>query len=240
MIESARGERYVVYDDVLTPEDFQKARFWFGSLDFTPVWPGTAARRISDGISYSAAGVGPIYSTSAAPHSSTGEVLGAMIGRLAEQASWLIGCEGERWTGLTLLPNFYPTGSRLSWHNDGPGRAGAYIYYLHPTWNASWGGELMLLDESATQLHTKSLLPPLSQQEDGLLELRREENAIRSATRSRFVSPWPNRLVVLQADTYHSIARVDTSAGENTRCAVTGFMLEASPASDEGLPASPH
>lgn len=223
MREVQRGDRVVVYDDVLSTEDHLRVWNWFNRLAFDPVVPGTLSRRTWDGVSF----VGPSFISEGrrkVPKTEPFEsVVGALISTLSDEASWLIGSQGERWTDLSVVPNYYPAGAKLGWHNDGPGRAGAFIYYVHRQWSPSWGGELLLLDESASDLWKAA--KEASGSQDGLFEHQTEDRALMNGSRSMFIAPKPNRLVVFVADTYHSVARVDSAAGEHARCALAGFYL---------------
>ena len=57
----------------------------------------------------------------------------------------------EPWTGFSVSAWIYRPGMGLEWHSDTGWLAG-YIYYVHPAWRASWGGELLVAagDNSST------------------------------------------------------------------------------------------
>jgi hypothetical protein len=47
------------------------------------------------------------------------------------------------WFGFSLSPWVYRAGMALSWHSD-DAYAASYVYYAHPAWDSSWGGELVV------------------------------------------------------------------------------------------------
>jgi len=49
----------------------------------------------------------------------------------------------DPWFGFSLSPWVYRTGMALNWHDDA-GYAASYVYYTHPAWDASWGGDLVV------------------------------------------------------------------------------------------------
>ncbi|MGH6872381.1 MAG: 2OG-Fe(II) oxygenase [Rhizomicrobium sp.] len=53
-----------------------------------------------------------------------------------------------KWTGFSQSAWVYRRGQGLEWHSD-TGWLGAYIYYMHPAWGASWGGELLVADDAS-------------------------------------------------------------------------------------------
>jgi hypothetical protein len=48
---------------------------------------------------------------------------------------------------MTARSYLHQQGASLDWHNDAGRFAGAYAYYCHPRWHASWGGELLLIED---------------------------------------------------------------------------------------------
>lgn len=101
----------------------------------------------------------------------------------------------EPWTGITQSAWTYPPGTGLEWHSD-TGWIGAYIYYMHPAWKPSWGGELLIAAGGAPC-------------ESG----------------GAFVYPRPNRLVLLEGGTMHCIKKVESAAGRAGRASVSGFLF---------------
>jgi 2OG-Fe(II) oxygenase superfamily len=115
----------------------------------------------------------------------------------------------DPWTGFSQSPWIYRSGAGLEWHSD-TGWLGAYIYYLHPLWRSSWGGELLVADGD---------MPPPDR--DG------SRRAVEAVCRSGgvFIYPHPNRLVLLRGGTYHCIKKVESAAGDAFRASVSGFFF---------------
>jgi len=65
------------------------------------------------------------------------------------------------------------------------------------------------------------------------LDNRRENEVLDEIGAGTYLTPKPNRLVVMAGSTPHMINRVHAAAGTNARCAVAGFFVRAS-----ALPAS--
>lgn len=85
---------------------------------------------------------------------------------------------------------------------------GAYVYFTHQTWDASWGGGLALIDEESR--------PDAA---DGAA-------LVHSPVHPTLILPRPNRLVVFRARTMHAVQRVDPTAGDRPRRTWTGFITE--------------
>lgn len=135
-------------------------------------------------------------------------------------------------TGRIIL---FGRGGGLRWHADASDQVGAYIYYGHPEWQTSWGGELMIMDGATTLGHgltekaagsfgkanakTGGVIGP-DFQLDGAEE-RRAANGL-----GRFITAKPNRLVVLSGSAEHRVAPVTDSAGDHLRSSLTGFIVK--------------
>jgi hypothetical protein len=132
----------------------------------------------------------------------TGTFVDTVLDKIHEAAinSNLFGGLGESWLGTLSSIYKYDLGKRLIWHTDSHNYTGAFTYYLHTTWNENWGGYLLY----------KSSINEFGQSEkqDG-----------------GFLSPSPNRLVLLKSPMPHSITPV-TSPLEYPRIALTGFFVK--------------
>jgi len=135
-------------------------------------------------------------------------------------------------TGRVIL---FGRGGGLRWHADSSDQIGAYIFYGHPEWQTSWGGELMIMDGATTLGHglTEKAAGSFGRakarpggvigpdfQLDGAEE-RRAANGL-----GRFITAKPNRLVVLSGSAEHRVAPVTDGAGEHLRCSLTGFIVK--------------
>lgn len=251
-----RTARYAVFDDVFSPEDF--SRIWeYVQLDeFMPAhharWE--KAWRLSDGqplvgvlVRHELEGHGgDAKSTDGRPARTfpTRGGIDLLIGLLLEQheelAEW-IGRRGTDWTALTARPYLYPAGTALAWHTDAFSYSGAFVYYSHRQWGASWGGELLLSDDSTAGADLGDKYTLSAVMNDGkvvglrrvptppALEHEQEERVLMGAGLGDYVMAKPNRLVIMKAGTPHRIARVDQAAGENVRCSIGGCFLRTQP-----------
>lgn len=111
----------------------------------------------------------------------------------------------DPWTGFTMSAWVYRRGAGLEWHSDRGWLAG-YIYYAHPLWHSSWGGELLVGTDSASG---------------------RSGSDVDAACRigGVFVHPSPNRLVLVRGGTWHCIKKVENAAGDAFRASVSGFFF---------------
>lgn len=221
MRQTERGSRYVVYDDFLAHEEFEQAIGLMarsGLADtqsvISPSLDGPATR--SRGMTFTASiGDGQ---TNGRP---------AFFSRIAQAVhgeTQLFGNAGAAWNKITFTFWQYPAGSRLGWHNDaGRGREGEFILYLHRQWDISWGGELMLIDRDPQSLLHRAGA------DGAALETASPDVRLREILRVCEVSPLavlprPNRLVLVKANTIHTVRRVDHTAEDNKRCTLTGFV----------------
>lgn len=104
----------------------------------------------------------------------------------------------DDWAGSLTSFCKYGTGNKLGWHDDGASYIGAFSYYIHPSWEKEWGGELLY-------------------KRTGF----RDENAC------GIISPKPNRLVILKSPLEHAISTV-TSPELIYRLTLTGFIFKSS------------
>ena len=111
----------------------------------------------------------------------------------------------DPWTGFSSSAWTYPSGTGLEWHSDTGWLAG-YIYYMHPTWRASWGGELLVATDGAPSSATR-------------VESVCETGGV-------FIYPRPNRLVLLRGGTLHCIKKVENAAASAARTSVSGFFFD--------------
>jgi len=160
--------------------------------------------------------------------------LDIMIARfidLSEHFTPLLGAFGDAWDDFTAQMSLHPSGTGLVWHRDAEENVGSYTYYAHPTWNAEWGGELLLSDDVSIPkelgVYFHRLAP--ASKASGFAAPAHLDNDDASELLMRrglgfFVAPKPNRLVVIQAGTPHAIAKVRPSAGRQVRASVTGFV----------------
>jgi hypothetical protein len=133
-------------------------------------------------------------------------------------------------SAVTARSYLHPQGASLDWHNDAGRFAGAYAFYCHPRWHASWGGELMLVEDDIPD----DLLPEKEIMENGDIVTRRNWNVIHKddlsellfarTTSTEFIFPVPNRMVIMRRGLWHKIGLVKNQA-PLARCSVAGFFL---------------
>lgn len=221
MRETERGERYVVFDDFLTGAAFDvavdqlaRAKMSVKQSVISPELDGHALR--SDGISFpSSIGDG---------RPSGRPALYTRIAQVVHSEHQIFGKAGIDWDRLTFTFWKYPAGSRLGWHNDaGGGRRGEFILFLHREWDIAWGGELMLIDRDPVKILDTC---PVTEQIIADHPLARLGRILRECEVSpRAILPRPNRLVLVQANTVHTVRRVDQTATDHLRCTLTGFAF---------------
>lgn len=253
-----RRSRYAVFDDVLSADEFAQLWEYIQLDEYSSAHQARWEKswRLADGqplvgvmVSHLLDGQTDDFGRSTdgrvtrsyPTRGGIDSIIGLLLDRHDEFAEW-IGARGHDWKALTARPYLYPAGTALSWHTDAYSYSGAFVFYAHPEWSASWGGELMICDESTadTNLGDKHVLSTVVKEGKvvGLrrmpvppaLDHKRENEILVGAGLGEFVIAKPNRLVIMRAGTPHRIARVDPAAGENVRCSIGGcFLREATP-----------
>ena len=146
----------------------------------------------------------------------------AMLGR-PEVSAFL--AASESWRNLSFTSYIYPPGTGLGWHSDVK-KSAAFIYYLHPEWHESWGGELLLEDQRAPAVPA-SLDGPGS----GFRSFYSSEPASTPGL-GTYVAPLPGRLVLIRGGVRHTVKKVEAAAGEAFRATISGFFVD--PPADSG------
>jgi hypothetical protein len=124
----------------------------------------------------------------------------------------------DPWTGLSLSAWVYRPGTGLEWHSDTGWLAG-YIYYLHPVWRSSWGGELLVAAPDPSSSGAALATP--SSAGDSRIDV---EAVCRMG--GAFIYPRPNRLVFLRGGTLHCVKKVESAAGKAFRASLSGFFFK--------------
>ena len=146
----------------------------------------------------------------------------AMLAR-PEVSAFLADC--EPWGNLSLTSYIYPPGTGLGWHSDGK-KSAAFIYYSHPEWHESWGGELLLEDRRLPAVPAPPGGPGCTFH--SFYSSRPSETPGLGA----YVTPLPGRLVLIRGGVRHTIKKVDAAAGGAFRATISGFFVE--PPADSG------
>ncbi|MGF6870596.1 hypothetical protein OKW35_000050 [Paraburkholderia sp. MM5477-R1] len=113
----------------------------------------------------------------------------------------------------SLTPWIYPPGTALGLHRDDGDLDGSYIFYFSRDWDVHWGGLLHCMVEPANDsVPARAILNP-----------DEERKSVCLAGPGIWVSPAPNRLVILDSYVRHFISRVDSNAGDRPRLTISGF-----------------
>ena len=208
MIRTAETEDYVIYDEVLDNDQFNKLweaiqldEFLIPHINnWSKVW------RITDG---SPVGTRD-YNASQDNFNNYMDLMRFIILEAAKMHPQIILSHDE----LILRSYLYPRGTKLNWHND-LGYSGAAIFYAHPEWASTWGGELML-----------ARTPPMVNITPPHLDHREEDKFLAHLGTGTYITCKPNRLVLTKPGVWHSINRVDDDAGDHCRTTVVGFFKQ--------------
>lgn len=249
-----RTARYAVFDDALPADDFARLWEYIQLEDYSAVHHARWEKvwRLADGEPLAGAtvrhplgapdGAQATMGTDGRPmrgyptRGGIDALIGVLLDRHEEFVEW-IGRRDLDWRTITARPYLYPTGTSLSWHTDDILYSGAFVYYAHPRWGASWGGELMIASESACDTDLGHKYTTTVQIKDGrpvglrripvpaALDHEKENEILLSEGTGDYIAAKPNRLVITKSGTPHRVARVDPAAGEHVRCSIGGFFL---------------
>ncbi|MEM6812632.1 MAG: 2OG-Fe(II) oxygenase [Pseudomonadota bacterium] len=229
---------FIVVDNFLNQEDVRKIYHYLRGRRFEYVHSKRKiqAFKITDGH--------PLWSDPVLSHSwekntlyptyPVGTDLDLIIKKIMDFAKAyesIIGRHEEDWIHFFIRPYLYPAGTGLNWHKDGKYRAaGAFVYYAHPEWKPDWGGELLMSDTYSYDTTEEN--------SDTEIDLRRsdwgntrQEELIQQRGVGHYILPKPNRFVLMKGMNFHTIKKVDQSAGANLRMTLQGFFQ--SPIKDE-------
>jgi len=209
-------DHYLINDNVLPPDEFanlwrqiQTLRFYFPERPWNKVWQITDPPPVSSDRFF--------WSQRPLPYG-----LDIIANKFVEafQSSNYYGSEGDAWTDIVFTVYLNGRGSRLMPHADAPHYVGAALYYAHPTWSSSWGGELVFPD--VPPLEERGTPGPLN---GSLFTALEDECFTRSGT-GTYVAPTPNRMVLIRPNTWHRTFPVDIDAGNRLRCSISAFILQ--------------
>jgi hypothetical protein len=206
-----------IYDEVLSQEDFASLWKWVQEDNYTGAHSNEWLKvwRLSDSPPMG----GTSFYLSKAPFSNPIDKLLPKVLQMAEDSRDMIGKRGEKWNEISIKSYIYPRGTKLSWHNDS-GYEAACIFYTHPKWSSSWGGELFIAETDKNFekecFEEKLKIGPLEKEYvDAILE----DKGV-----GRYVHSKPNRAVLTPAPIWHTVNRVDADAGDNCRCSIVFFF----------------
>ena len=150
------------------------------------------------------------------------------LNQVCSDYSPIVGQRKKDWSHYTGRITLYSQGTKLSWHQDGPGRTGAYVYFAHREWNVQWGGELCLADSLANndELSNESQEWNAIKQKNQHIDNSLQNRLLLKNGFGHYVQPKPNRLVIFNSKVHYMINRVDASAGNHFRVTVSGFFIK--------------
>lgn len=202
------NEDFLVIDDVLSTEDFaafvmdaESLRYSFSNGRWSRVWQLSDPQAICSGSFYLS-------------QSPIGFGMDKIVIAFEEaiKISNFYGAKNETWEDIAFRAYKQPRGSKLNYHFDSPQYVGAGVYYCHAQWQPLWGGDLVFPD-----------LAPVDRlgdkEQKGMIE------KIQRLSSGRFVSPKPNRLVLINGGVLHCTNRIDPDAGNNIRTSISAFLL---------------
>jgi len=214
-----KNSKFVIFDDVLPPDvfetvwlhaQFENYAYALGNPTWIKVW------RLGDQAPLGSAE----YPYSKRPFNNYMDVVGHVFSQIAQNSADIVGDESN-WNELTLRSYIYPRNTKLSWHNDAEQYAGAFTYYVHPKWGSTWGGELLVAEvPPMSELKNKPKVGPH-------LEHDWEDEYIMENGVGQWISPKPNRCVLMAGGVCHSVNRVDPDAGDHARVSIVGFLIKS-------------
>lgn len=212
-----KNNKFAIYDDVLEQSIFEQV--WIHAQHenyIVPTQNGNWIKvwRLGDGVPH---GSGE-YHWSKRPFNNYMDAIGHVFFEIAKNSSDIVGDESN-WNELITRTYLYPRNTKLSWHNDAEQYAGALTYYIHPKWGSTWGGELMIAE-----------VPPLHEirkrpQAGPHLDHEWENEYLLEHGVGQWISPKPNRCVIMAGGVYHAVNRVDADVGDYCRCSSVGFLM---------------
>jgi hypothetical protein len=208
----ASSPKFVVYDDVLSPEENQHVWYYVQNEEYAVPQQWIKVWRMGDKFPQ---GSREYFPSKLVPKTSMPQgmaIASDHIIDLLKANEEILGKEGDTWNQVVLRSYIYPRETKLSWHNDA-GYVGAIILYTHQYWGSTWGGELLVAETSAKITEG-----------GGPLDTKWRDDMIGHFGMGHYITPKPNRVVITGPGVWHQIARVDADAGENCRCSIVGFL----------------
>jgi len=214
----SKDAHHAVVDEVFEPAVFQDFWKYFNTLPFAyrsmtgwqKVW------KISDGQILASS---PSYHSQAPFNNPMDIVHQTVLGLAKQHLEEIVGKEGQDWKELFFTPYIYPSGTKISWHDD-YGYTGACIFYPHQEWCPNWGGELMIArTPGAGEIQGNDVIPDM-------MTRKYIDPILNHYGMGVYVAPLPNRMVFTSGKVWHAINRVDQAAGDNVRCSIVGFFTK--------------
>lgn len=201
------AETFGVYDEVFSPEEMALLWQYVQDAEYSMPHAGNWMKvwRLNDSM---AMGGTPHY-YSRRPFNNALDIIAYYAEKFAERHSFL-----DEWHEMSIRPYLYPRNTKLSWHND-LGYSGAIIFYVHPYWSSSWGGELMIAQT-----------PPGGSFAAPHLDRTGQDKFLELFGMGQYITAKPNRAVITAPGVWHQINRVDADAGDHIRASIVCFFLK--------------
>jgi len=231
------NKQFVVFDNVLSEQEFQHVWSYLQTEDYHPVHQQKWQKvyRLCDGLPFEGPTVYSAAPQGADPRSicvfPTNRGIDVLFKKVLENADRFIewvGKKGEDWQILTGKAFLFPNGSGLSWHTDRSGRTGSFSFYGHSQWNVQWGGELLVADESLKDYRQPQPERYGNDEQKRVgpqLDNSYENERLMERGVGHYVFPKPNRLVVIGSGNFHRI-NTSGSTGTHVRCSISGFFIK--------------
>lgn len=211
-----RTSKFAIYDDVLSPEEFTQLFSYVQDENYGKPIEGNnwiKVWRLGDCSPVA----GPCRYASQGNTNTALDLVKVKMEEAAKAHPELV----QPFKDLSIRPYLYPRGTKLSWHDDSTVYSGAATFYCHKKWGSTWGGELLVAETPALKdVFAGQNLPKPHMDHEW------EDHFINIYGMGHFISPKPNRLVLMAPGVYHSINRVDPDAGDHLRASVVGFYLK--------------
>lgn len=208
-------DRFIIYDDLLPPEDFlrlvgdiQRIRYHYPDKEWHKLWSFSDPPTVSSDA----------FHWSRKPFGFGLDQVTSVIHECLENSKDR-GLLKISWMDVGFRIYMQPVGSRLNCHSDTPIYVGAAVYYAHEDWRPNWGGELVFPNVN------DSLENDSNELSNGPIFNKKMERKLMESFCGEYVSPKPNRLVVIRPGALHYTNRVDSSAGSNIRVSISSFLL---------------
>lgn len=118
---------------------------------------------------------------------------------------------GLEWKDLRIHSHIATRGTKLNWHTDRHGYC-AFTYYAHMSWGSTWGGELFIPEA-----------PTLEEKPPRIYDSKYWDSYLANGF-GTYITPKPNRCVLVFPGVVHSFARIDPDAGDAVRVSIVGFL----------------
>jgi Rps23 Pro-64 3,4-dihydroxylase Tpa1-like proline 4-hydroxylase len=218
MREVIKNSRFVVWDDILSSEDFgqllvhvSKSKFHSPHRNgWESVWKSTDGECMRTQALY----------TENFPTKTPLDKIFEVMTEACLINTEICGINPSNWDKMTVSSYIYPSGTRLSWHGDGGAYSAALTYYCHPRWSPHWGGELLVAETP-----NQNYIPKLDYDVAPGVDHSQIDAWINAYGMGHMIVPKPNRLVLMKSGICHMVNRVDLAAGDNLRMSVVGFTM---------------